>query len=161
MLISCLTSSNIFSKHTLKWQYMLISCISIKFHFLLPYLTNAASYNASKETDSSIIEAFGKFGAMYQVRGFKICKLQCDGQFVSCTTVLTTSPHHIQVLPVARNVHSKNAENCIRFVKNRTRCVRLMMPFKRTPNWFLMETTYTVCSSQNQQYPSKRKHEIR
>ena len=86
------------------------------------------------KTVKTFVNIIGKMKSDYQLRGFKVELIYADKAFKSCQTELSEQGIHLVCCDT--NAHVQFVERGIRFVKERIRCVRSMLPkkIKRIPS---------------------------
>ena len=77
---------------------------------------------------STFMKSIKVFKAEYELRGFRINMLYADRAFEPCRTALNEESIYLNCCDT--NSHVDFAERGIRFIKERIRCVRSMMPKK-------------------------------
>ena len=103
----------------------------------------------SSQTDQHFLSQITKFDRVYQVRGFKIKQIYADRRFVSLKSELEAEPHQIKLTTCDKNAHVHVVERAIRFVKERIRGLKSMLPFNRLPRRLLMEIVYSIITKIN------------
>jgi hypothetical protein len=91
---------------------------------------------------TSLMPAITKVQQIYSGRGFTISLLQADGEFEFLRGPL--SALNISLNTAGNDEHVGAIERHIRTVKERTRCIYNMLPFKRMPDRLVIEM---VCAS--------------
>jgi hypothetical protein len=77
---------------------------------------------------------------------FNVVTIEADGAFESIKHELQSKPYNITLTRCDTNRHVETFERQIRFLKERIRAVRLMMPYKRLPKRFTIEMVHRVTS---------------
>ena len=98
-----------------------------------------------KKTQTNYLDAFGQMLRTYKLRGiFQVCSLTADGAFKCLQSELENEPYQVPTHFCDARKHVDFVERTNRFVKERIRCVRLRMPFKKLPKRFIVEMVYRV-----------------
>ena len=74
----------------------------------------------------------------YNGRGFKVSTIHGDGAFDSLKD-WAMNTHKVQLTVCGADGHVPQAENAIKFIKERVRCIHCNMPFKRLPHAITIE----------------------
>ncbi|OEU06188.1 hypothetical protein FRACYDRAFT_255934, partial [Fragilariopsis cylindrus CCMP1102] len=81
----------------------------------------------------------------YGSRGiFTVVSIEADGAFKSIKHELQGKPYNITLSTCDADRHVETVERQIRFLKERIRAVRMMMPYKRIPKRFTIEMVHKV-----------------
>jgi hypothetical protein len=75
---------------------------------------------------------------------FTVVTIEADGAFESIKHELQDDPYRIALTTCDADRHVETVERQIRFLKERIRAVRLMMPYKRIPKRFTIEMVHKV-----------------
>ena len=91
------------------------------------------------KTTQTFMCAIGKMKAEYQLWNFKVKMIYADQAFESCETELSEQDIHLVCCDT--NAHVQFVERGIRFVKEKIRCIRSMLPSKtqRIPSRLMRE----------------------
>jgi hypothetical protein len=103
------------------------------------------TYCVRKNNREAILECILKMIQTYKSRGvFAIVTIEADGAFESIKHELQDEPYHITLSTCDADRHVKTVERQIRFLKERIRAVRLMMPYKKIPKRFTIGMVHKV-----------------
>jgi hypothetical protein len=81
----------------------------------------------------------------YRSRGvFTVVTIEADGAFDCIKHDLQDKPYQIALTTCDADRHVETVERQIRFLKERIRAVRLMMPYKKIPKRFTIEMVHRV-----------------
>jgi hypothetical protein len=81
----------------------------------------------------------------YKGRGvFTVVSIEADGAFQSIKHELQGAPYNITLTTCDADRNVETVERQIRFLEERIRAVRLMMPYKKIPNRFTIEMVHQV-----------------
>jgi hypothetical protein len=75
---------------------------------------------------------------------FKVVSIEADRAFESIRHVLQDEPYQIALTICDADRHAEKGERQIRFLKERIRSVRLMMPYEKIPKQFTIEMVHTI-----------------
>ena len=101
------------------------------------------------QRDNVYIDSIRKMKTVYEMRGFMVTKIYADRAFESCRSAL--AEFGSELICCDKNAHVHFAERGIRFVKERIRCIRSMLPtrIKRIPKRLMMEIVYATITMMN------------
>jgi hypothetical protein len=103
------------------------------------------TYCVRKNNREAILECILKMIQTYKSRGiFAVVTIEADGAFESIKHELQDEPYQITLSTCDADRHVETVERQIRFLKERIRAVRLMMPYKRIPKRFTIEMVHKV-----------------
>jgi hypothetical protein len=115
----------------------------------MPYLINTAKHLKfiqciciRNKSDAIYVAAIKRMDSIYKLRGFKITTMYADRAFEHCKEELALLG--IDLICCDANAHVHFIERCIRFIKERIRGVRSMLPFNKIPKRLMMELIYTI-----------------
>ena len=90
-------------------------------------------------------KAFKEIYRYYMKRGFHITTLRADGEFAPLQAMVYKHiPGRPMINITSANEHVPDIERRIRFVKERTRDVRHVLPFNKTPKLLTIYIFFTV-----------------
>jgi hypothetical protein len=75
---------------------------------------------------------------------FNVVSIEADGAFQSIKHELQSEPYNITLTTCDADRHVETVERQIRFLKERIRSVRMMMPYKKIPKRFTIEMVHRV-----------------
>ena len=98
-----------------------------------------------KKNKDKYLEAILKMLQTYRLRGvFQVNSLTADGAFKCLQTELSDEPYQVPTTFCDADKHVDFVERNNRFIKERIRCVRMMMPYKKLPRRFIVEMVYRI-----------------
>jgi hypothetical protein len=75
---------------------------------------------------------------------FTVVSIKADGAFESIKHELQDKPYNIALTTCDADRHVETVERQIRFLKERIRAVRVIMPYKKIPKQFTIEMVYKI-----------------
>ena len=103
------------------------------------------TYCVRKNNRDAIMACILKIIQSYKSRSvFKVVTMEADGAFECIKHELQDKPYNITLSTCDADRHVETVERQIRFLKERIRAVRLMMPYKKIPRRFTIEMVYRV-----------------
>ena len=117
----------------------------------MPFLFSTAKHlkfmqclRLRNKTTSMFLSTINKMKSVYEARGFKIKKIYADRAFDPCREKLAEM--HIELICCDKNAHVHFVERGIRFIKERVRCIRSMLPkrIKKVPKKLMIEIVYAT-----------------
>jgi hypothetical protein len=75
---------------------------------------------------------------------FKVITIEADGAFDSIRHELQDEPYQVALSICDADRHVEIVERQIRFLKERIRAVRLMMPYKKLPKRFTIKMVHSI-----------------
>ena len=103
------------------------------------------TYCVRKSNRETILACILKMIQSYGSRGiFTVVSIEADGAFKSIKHELQGKPYNITLSTCDADRHVETVERQIRFLKERIRAVRMMMPYKRIPKRFTIEMVHKV-----------------
>jgi hypothetical protein len=75
---------------------------------------------------------------------FNVVSIEADGAFESIKHELQAKPYNITLTTCDADRHVETVERQIRFLKERIRAVRVMMPYKKIPKRFTIEMVHRI-----------------
>jgi hypothetical protein len=103
------------------------------------------TYCVRKNNRDAILSCILKMIQTYKSRGiFTVVTMEADGAFKSIKHDLQDDPYRIELTTCDADRHIETIERQIRFVKERIRAVRMMMPYKKIPKRFTIEMVHRV-----------------
>jgi hypothetical protein len=103
------------------------------------------TYCVRKNNQEAILECILKMIQTYKSRSvFTVVTIEADGVFKSIKHELQDDPYHATLSTCDADRHAETVERQIRFLKERIRAVRLMIPYKKIPKWFTIEMVHKV-----------------
>jgi hypothetical protein len=116
--------------------------------FLISYSKHIGmlqTYCVRKNNRDTILDCKSKMMKTYRCRNiFKVVSIEADRAFESIRHVLQDEPYQIASTICDADRHAEKGERQIRFLKERIRSVRLMMPYEKIPKWFTIEMVHNV-----------------
>jgi hypothetical protein len=116
--------------------------------FLISYSKHIGliqTYCVRKNNREAILECILKMIQTYKSRSvFNVVTIEADGAFESIKHELQDEPYHIKLTTCDADRHVESVERQIRFLKERIRAVRLMMPYDKLPKRFTIEMVHRV-----------------
>jgi hypothetical protein len=111
--------------------------------FLISYSKHIGllqTYCVRKNNRTTILECILKMTQTYKCRSvFDVVSIEADGAFESIKHELQAKPYNITLNTCDADRHVETIERQIRFLKERIRAVRVMMPYKKIPKRFTIE----------------------
>jgi hypothetical protein len=111
--------------------------------FLISYSNHIGllqTYCVRKNNRTTILECILKMIQTYKCRSvFNVASIEADGAFESIKHELQAKPYNITLTTCDADRHVETIERQIRFLKERIRAVRVMMPYKKLPKRFTIE----------------------
>jgi hypothetical protein len=105
------------------------------------------TYCVRKNNQEAILDCILRMVQTYRSRSvFNVVTIEADGAFESNKHELQSKPYNITLTTYDADRHVETAERQIRFLKERIRAVRLMMPYKRLPKRFTIEMVHRITS---------------
>jgi hypothetical protein len=87
---------------------------------------------------------------MYRIRHpLRVVQIEADGAFESIRQELQDEPYQVALITCDADRHVETIERQIRFVKERIRSVKMMLPYKKLPVRFLIELVSRVTMLMN------------
>jgi hypothetical protein len=118
--------------------------------FLLSYSKHIGllqTYCVRKNNRDAILGCILKMMQTYKSRSvFSVVSIEADGAFKSIKHDLQDKPYQVELTTCDADRHVEVIERQIRFLKERIRSVRMMMPYKRIPKRFTIELVHRVTS---------------
>ncbi|OEU10829.1 hypothetical protein FRACYDRAFT_246701 [Fragilariopsis cylindrus CCMP1102] len=103
------------------------------------------TYCVRKNNRDAILACILKIIQTYKSRSvFKVVTIEADGAFECIKHELQDKPYNITLSTCDADRHVETVERQIRFLKERIRAVRLMMPYKKIPKRFTVEMVLRV-----------------
>jgi hypothetical protein len=103
------------------------------------------TYCVRKNNREAILECILKMIQTYKSRSvFPVVTIEADGAFESIKHELQDDPYDVTLSTCDADRHVETVERQIQFLKERTRAVRLMMPYKKIPKRFTIEMVHKV-----------------
>jgi hypothetical protein len=103
------------------------------------------TYCVRKNNRDAILACILKMIQTYKSRSvFNVVTIEADGAFQSVKHELQAEPYNIALTTCDADRHVETVERQIRFLKERIRSVRMMMPYKRIPERFTIEMVHRV-----------------
>ena len=99
--------------------------------------------NVKNQSSKTLLASFKSIKRIYAQRGFKIMQINSDGQFETLRGDLAEM--QIQLNVASDDEHVPEIERHIRTIKERTRCIYNMLPFKKLPPAIIVEMV--ACST--------------
>ena len=134
--------------------YLFIKSTKIKFHATQAF--NRISKRKTKTTRTTykrgpkdIINGIEKVLTVFRNRGFQVNLINADNEFKKLENKVTT---HIEIC--AAGQHIPRIERGIRFMKDRTRCYWVPLPFKRVPK-IMVDDCITMVTTCTNDFPNK------
>ena len=119
------------------------------------------TYCVRKNNREAILACILKIVQSYKSRSvFKVVTIEADGAFKSIKHELEGDPYNITLSTCDADRHVETIERQIRFLKERIRAVRLMMPYKKLPMRFTIEMVHQVAQLINSLPKSNGIHAI-
>jgi hypothetical protein len=116
--------------------------------FLISYSKHIGllqTYCVRKNNRESILECILKMIQTYKSRSvFNVITIEADGAFESIKHELQDEPYNIALSTCDADRHVETVERQIRFLKERIRSVRMIMPYKKLPKRFTIEMVHKV-----------------
>jgi hypothetical protein len=116
--------------------------------FLISYSKHIGllqTYCVRKNNREAILECILKMIQTYKSRSvFTVVTIEADGAFESIKHELQDEPYSVILSTCDADRHVESVERQIRFLKERIRAVRLMMPYKKLPKRFTIEMVHKV-----------------
>jgi hypothetical protein len=103
------------------------------------------TYCVRKNNRDAILACILKMVQTYKSRSvFNVVTIEADGAFQSIKHELQAEPYKITLTTCDADRHVETVERQIRFLKERIRTVRLMMPYKKIPKRFTIEMVHRI-----------------
>jgi hypothetical protein len=103
------------------------------------------TYCVRHNNRQTILDCILKMVQTYKSRSvFNVASIEADGAFQSIKHELQAKPFNITLTTCDADRHVETVERQIRFLKERIRAVRLMMPYKRIPKRFTIEMVHKI-----------------
>jgi hypothetical protein len=103
------------------------------------------TYCVRKNNREAILECILKMIQTCKSRSvFTVVTIEADGAFESIKSELKDDPYLVTLSTCDADRHVKTVKRQIRFLKERIRAVRLMMPYKKIPKRFTIEMVHKV-----------------
>jgi hypothetical protein len=103
------------------------------------------TYCVRHNNQQTILDCILKIVQTYRSRSvFNVASIEADGAFQSIKHELQAKPYNITLTTCDADRHVETVERQIRFLKERIRAVRLMMPYKRIPKRFTIEMVHQI-----------------
>jgi hypothetical protein len=116
--------------------------------FLISYSKHIGllqTYCVRKNNRESILECILKMMQTYKSRSvFTVVTIEADGAFESIKHELQDDPYNVTLSTCDADRHVETVERQIRFLKERIRAVRTMMPYKKLPKRFTIEMVHRI-----------------
>jgi hypothetical protein len=116
--------------------------------FLISYSKHIGmlqTYCVRKNNREAILECILKMTQAYKSRSvFTVVTIEADGAFESIKHELQDEPYNIALSTCDADRHVETVERQIRFLKERIRAVRMMMPYDKLPKRFTIEMVHRV-----------------
>jgi hypothetical protein len=116
--------------------------------FLISYSKHIGllqTYCVRKNNRTSMLECILKMIQTYKSRSvFTVATIEADGAFESIKHELQDEPYNVILSTCDADRHVETVERQIRFLKERIRAVRLMMPYKKLPKRFTIEMVHKI-----------------
>jgi hypothetical protein len=116
--------------------------------FLISYSKHIGllqTYCVRKNNREAILECILKMMQTYKSRSvFTVVTIEADGAFESIKHELQGEPYQVTLSTCDADRHVETVERQIRFLKERIRSVRLMMPYKKIPKRFTIEMVHRI-----------------
>jgi hypothetical protein len=108
------------------------------------------SYCIRKNNRQKYLDGILAMLQIYQSRHpLRVLTIEGDGAFEAIRQELQDQPYQVALSTCDAHQHVETIERQIRFVKERIRSVRMMVPYKRLPKQFLIELVYCVTMLMN------------
>jgi hypothetical protein len=118
--------------------------------FLISYSKHIGmlqTYCVRKNNRDAILGCILKMMQTYKSRGvFTVVSIEADGAFKSIKHDLQDKPYQVELTTCDADRHVETVERQIRFLKERIRSVRMMMPYKKIPKRFTIEMVHRITS---------------
>jgi hypothetical protein len=132
--------------------------------FLISYSKHIGliqTYCVRKNNRETILECILKMIQSYKSRSvFNVVTIEADGAFECIKHDLQGDPYRVALTTCDADRHVETAERQIRFLKERIRSVRMMMPYKRLPKRFTIEMVHKITVLMNSLPKSNGIHSI-
>jgi hypothetical protein len=103
------------------------------------------TYCVRKNNRETILNCILKIMQAYRSKGiFTVVTIEADGAFDCIKHDLQDKPYQVVLTTCDADRHVETVERQIRFLKERIRAVRLMMPYKKIPKRFTIEMVHRV-----------------
>jgi hypothetical protein len=116
--------------------------------FLISYSQHIGllqTYCVRRNNRNTILNCILKMTQTYKSRSvFNVVSIEADGAFQSIKHELQSEPYNITLTTCDADRHVETVERQIRFLKERIRSVRMMMPYKKIPKRFTIEMVHRV-----------------
>jgi hypothetical protein len=116
--------------------------------FLISYSKHIGllqTYCVRKNNRETILECILKMIQTYKSRSvFTVVTIEADGAFESIKHELQDEPYSVILSTCDADRHVESVERQIRFLKERIRAVRMMMPYDKLPKRFTIEMVHKV-----------------
>ena len=116
--------------------------------FLIAYSKHIGllqTYCVRKNNRETILECILKMAQTYKSRSvFTVVTIEADGAFESIKHELQDEPYNMILSTCDADRHVETVERQIRFLKERIRAVRMMMPYSKLPKRFTIEMVHRV-----------------
>jgi hypothetical protein len=134
--------------HIIKLHKDVTLCFDIMFVNKIAFLTTVSRnlrFGTTERLPSRHAGVVGKalvnVISLYRKRGFRIRECHGDGEFESLRATLADAQSSLNV--TAEDEHVPEIERYIRTIKERTRCVYNIVPFKRMPGLMIVELVHS------------------
>jgi hypothetical protein len=132
--------------------------------FLISYSKHIGllqTYCVRKNNRYAILNCILKMMKTYRGRNvFKVVTIEADGSFESIRHELQSEPYQVALSICDADRHVETIKRQIRFLKERIRSVRLMMPYKKLPKQFTIEMVHTITKLINSLPKQNRIHSV-
>jgi hypothetical protein len=116
--------------------------------FLISYSKHLGllqTYCVRKNNRETILKCILKMIQTYKSRSvFTVVTIEADGAFESIKHELQDEPYNVTLTTCDADRHVETVERQIRFLKERIRAVRMMMPYNKLPKRFTIEMVHRV-----------------
>jgi hypothetical protein len=116
--------------------------------FLISYSKHIGllqTYCVRKNNRETILDCISMMMKTYRSRNiFRVVTIEADGAFDSIRHELQDEPYQVALSICDADRHVEIVERQIRFLKERIRAVRLMMPYKKLPKRFTIEMVHSI-----------------
>jgi hypothetical protein len=116
--------------------------------FLISYSKHIGllqTYCVRKNNREAILGCIMKMMQTYKSRSvFTVVTIEADGAFESIKHELQDDPYNVTLSTCDADRHVETVERQIRFLKERIRAVRMMMPYSKLPKRFTIEMVHKV-----------------
>jgi hypothetical protein len=104
-------------------------------------------YCVQKNNQDAILDCILKMMQTCKSRGiFTVVSIEADGAFKCIKHDLQDKPYQVELTTCDADRHVETVERQIRFLKERIRSVRMMMPYSKIPKRFTIEMVHRITS---------------